>query len=189
MHYEKKTKNLLTESFKNLLSKNSFNKITVKMITDGAGVIRPTFYNYFHDKYEIFEVILEEELFDPLHGLIDIDMFDEAVKMIFTYFEKNRTFYEKAFEVTGQNSFEEILMGKMSNLTQHIVEEKNIRMKKEIDILTKEELADFYSLNMVFIIKMWLQRGDDTYTADRIYRAYTFLIANDLRDFFEKDNY
>lgn len=46
------TKNLLAESFKELLIKGSFDKITIKMITDQAGVIRPTFYNYFQDKYE-----------------------------------------------------------------------------------------------------------------------------------------
>ena len=46
------TKILLAESFKELLIKGSFDKITIKMITDQAGVIRPTFYNYFQDKYE-----------------------------------------------------------------------------------------------------------------------------------------
>ena len=35
--------------------KGSFDKITIKMITDQAGVIRPTFYNYFQDKYEVME--------------------------------------------------------------------------------------------------------------------------------------
>ena len=35
------TKNLLAESFKELLIKGSFDKITIKMITDQAGVIRP----------------------------------------------------------------------------------------------------------------------------------------------------
>ena len=47
------TKILLAESFKELLIKGSFDKITIKMITDQAGVIRPTFYNYFQDKYEV----------------------------------------------------------------------------------------------------------------------------------------
>ena len=36
------TKILLAESFKELLIKGSFDKITIKMITDQAGVIRPT---------------------------------------------------------------------------------------------------------------------------------------------------
>ena len=46
MTEEKKelTKDLLTLSFKELIMKMPFEKITVKMITDGADVIRPTFY-------------------------------------------------------------------------------------------------------------------------------------------------
>ena len=38
------TKDLLTASFRELVLQIPFEKITIKMITDGAGVIRPTFY-------------------------------------------------------------------------------------------------------------------------------------------------
>lgn len=49
MTEEKKelTKDLLALSFKELIMKMPFEKITVKMITDGADVIRPTFINIF----------------------------------------------------------------------------------------------------------------------------------------------
>ena len=49
------TKDLLTLSFKELLMKTPFEKITIKMITYGAGVIRPTFYKHIQYKYEIIE--------------------------------------------------------------------------------------------------------------------------------------
>lgn len=49
------TKHQLAESFKELMLKGSFDKITIRMITEQAGVIRPTFYNYFQDKYEVME--------------------------------------------------------------------------------------------------------------------------------------
>ena len=58
------TKILLAESFKELLIKGSFDKITIKMITDQAGVIRPTFYNYFCDKYEVVEWIFNEYIIE-----------------------------------------------------------------------------------------------------------------------------
>ena len=53
------TKHQLAESFKELMLKGSFDKITIRMITEQAGVIRPTFYNYFQDKYEVMEWLLE----------------------------------------------------------------------------------------------------------------------------------
>ena len=63
------TKILLAESFKELLIKGSFDKITIKMITDQAGVIRPTFYNYFQDKYEVMEWLLETEVFQHIREM------------------------------------------------------------------------------------------------------------------------
>ena len=40
---------LLAESFKELVAVTPVEKITIKEITDKAGVIRPTFYNHFQD--------------------------------------------------------------------------------------------------------------------------------------------
>ena len=48
---------LLAESFKELVAVTPVEKITIKEITDKAGVIRPTFYNHFQDKYELLEWI------------------------------------------------------------------------------------------------------------------------------------
>ena len=50
---------LLAESFKELALKQPIEKITIKEITDKAGVIRPTFYNHFQDKYELLEWIID----------------------------------------------------------------------------------------------------------------------------------
>ena len=46
---------LLAESFKKLARTRPIEKITIREITDEAGVIRPTFYNHFQDKYELLE--------------------------------------------------------------------------------------------------------------------------------------
>ena len=44
---------ILAESLKELSENRPIDKITIKEITDKAGVIRPTFYNHFQDKYEL----------------------------------------------------------------------------------------------------------------------------------------
>mgnify|MGYP002540176347 CR=1 FL=1 len=82
------TKDLLTLSFKELLMKTSFEKITIKMITDGAGVIRPTFYKHFQDKYEIIEYILEKEIKDKIQVLLDNNMEDDKIKISGIYDDK-----------------------------------------------------------------------------------------------------
>ena len=47
---------VLAESLIELSAKKPIDKITIKEITDKAGVIRPTFYNHFQDKYELIEL-------------------------------------------------------------------------------------------------------------------------------------
>lgn len=179
------TEERLIASFKKLMIDHPFNKITIKMITDSANVIRPTFYNYFQDKYEIFSVILEKELFNSLHSLIEVDMLQEAAKMIFVYFDKNRAFYKRAFEVDGQNSFEEILINRISNLILHAIQNSDTTTIEEISILTKEQLAKYYSLNLVLAIKMWFQEDKkEVISADKFFEVYTFLITHDFQDFF-----
>ena len=61
---------LLAESLKELTIKQPIEKITIKEITDKAGVIRPTFYNHFQDKYELLEWIIRTELLEPVTPLI-----------------------------------------------------------------------------------------------------------------------
>ena len=62
---------LLAESLKELTIKQPIEKITIKEITDKAGVIRPTFYNHFQDKYELLEWIIRTELLEPVKPLND----------------------------------------------------------------------------------------------------------------------
>lgn len=57
-----KTKELLADSFRSLVLTMPFQKISIKMITDGAHVIRPTFYNYFQDKYEVIEFLFDQDI-------------------------------------------------------------------------------------------------------------------------------
>ena len=59
---------LLAESFKELALKQPIEKITIKEITDKAGVIRPTFYNHFQDKYDLLEWIRQAGWKDRIHS-------------------------------------------------------------------------------------------------------------------------
>lgn len=99
---------LLAESFKELAKKHPIEKITIKEITDLAGVIRPTFYNHFQDKYELLEWIITTDLLDPIEPLIQNGMINEGLVLLFTNIEKDSEFYSRAIKLEGQNSFGEI---------------------------------------------------------------------------------
>lgn len=96
---------LLAESFKELALKQPIEKITIKEITDKAGVIRPTFYNHFQDKYDLLEWIIDKELLEPVEPLIQNGMINEALVLLFSGIEREKEFYTKASRLEGQNSF------------------------------------------------------------------------------------
>ena len=86
---------LLAKSFKEIACEKPVEKITIKDITDRAGVIRPTFYNHFQDKYELLEWIIQAELLEPMQPLLKAGMVTEAVMLMFTNMEKDKAFYMK----------------------------------------------------------------------------------------------
>jgi len=177
------TKFQLSNSFKSLLLKYPFEKITVKMITDGAGVIRPTFYTYFPDKHAIFEWILEEELVDPLFALIDNDMEQEAFKMIFHYFTKHRNFYSKAFQVKGQNGFEEILTNDLHEFFNRMLGKYELNLEETTKLLTRENLSIFYSKKIITILQFWIMDIENTERdADEVYEVSMFLFSHSFVD-------
>ena len=45
------TKRLIADGFKALMLRYPFEKISIMMITNEAGIRRPSFYNHFQDKY------------------------------------------------------------------------------------------------------------------------------------------
>ncbi|MBQ7681955.1 MAG: TetR/AcrR family transcriptional regulator C-terminal domain-containing protein [Oscillibacter sp.] len=47
------TKELLGESFRELVRQKPINKITIANITGNCGMTPPTFYNHFRDKYDL----------------------------------------------------------------------------------------------------------------------------------------
>ena len=79
---------LLAESFKELVAVTPVEKITIKEITDKAGVIRPTFYNHFQDKYELLEWIIRTEILDPILPLFQGGFIREGFTLAFQNMEK-----------------------------------------------------------------------------------------------------
>ena len=105
------------KSAKELSKTRPIEKITIKEITDKAGVIRPTFYNHFQDKYELLEWIVREDLMESAMPLFDNGLLREGITYLFTAMEKERDFYEKAVRLEGQNSF----VGMMEDAVQELI--------------------------------------------------------------------
>lgn len=92
-----------------LLREENFNKITVKQILDRAMISRSTFYQHFHDKYEIIEQI-EDHYLKEFMKLVDLMAvlskkedtnlkFGQINKQATEFFEKNNEYLKLLFEI------------------------------------------------------------------------------------------
>ena len=176
------TKALLGEKFKELVAKKGFEKLTIKIITDAAGVIRPTFYNYFQDKYEVMEWLLEEEVFRTVFEMVEDGMEREAIYLLFRKMEKDQQYYQKAFEVTGQNGFEEILAGKLRKLIRQMMKNHKITLQKLEGLRDINIFLEFHTLTVVNGLKYWLTSREVHMSADEALEFYRFLMSHPILD-------
>ena len=179
----KNTKKAIAASFKELIQEVPFDSITIKMITDRARLIRPTFYNHFSDKQEVYEWILESELLDTLEVMLDNRMGAEALKLIFSYFSNNKNIYRELFKITGQNSFEEVLSRQIYRFFVKVIGLNGNQSHGNLLLLTNENIAIYYSIGLVNVLKLWITTDkQDDYSSNNVYEAYIFLLKSSLLD-------
>lgn len=123
------TKKALAAALKELMEEKPFEKINVGDICEKCEMNRKSFYYHFKDKYDLVNWIADTELIRLLHENRTDDAM-EAMSMLCSYFYDNRSFYRKAFCITGQNSFNEhfqdLLFPVISNRLCEILNEKEI---------------------------------------------------------------
>ncbi|MBE6059261.1 TetR/AcrR family transcriptional regulator C-terminal domain-containing protein [uncultured Clostridium sp.] len=175
------TKALIVDSFKKLMTQHSFDKITIKMITDEAKLIRPSFYNHFADKYELLEWICYKDIFEGATLLIDNKMFNETILFVLTRIENNKEFYIKAMKIEGQNSFESIIYKFLLKMFEELFSVLDIENMNFEGILTASEIANYYSRGLTYFLITWLKKGVQV-PAHELAEKYYLLLSNSLED-------
>lgn len=165
---------LLAKSFKYLVLKRPIEKITIKEITNLAGVIRPTFYNHFQDKYELLEWIIKKELVEPIRSKIGHAKSEEALMLLFQAILKSADFYSRARRLEGQNSFESIVL--------HCVEEElSAVLGDRKTELPKEELIHYYAHSMTYLVLHFIDDGMKK-TPEEMVELYRYVKNHSFED-------
>lgn len=99
------TKKRIAKAFKELFLENDFEKISIVTIMDRAGIRRQTFYNHFLDKYQLLDWIFQNDLKEQITDNLDFISGKHLLQELFHYLEEEQPFYQKAFEIHGQNNF------------------------------------------------------------------------------------
>lgn len=171
------TKRLIANSFKELLQQNSFEKITIKMITDHANVIRPTFYNHFHDKYELVEWIVKDEILEEVYKLEKEGKFEAGIELIISKFYTDKAYYKKAFEIIGQNGFAETLSDLLTEYFCGLAQE-HIRQHKDLNV-PAEFVGRYYSSGLISVLRLVVEYSDND-SFDELISTYNFLMSHTI---------
>ncbi len=181
MQHRKEIKILLAESFKELVKEKPIEKITIKEITDKAGVIRVTFYNHFQDKYELVEWIYQEEIAGPMRILMWNGMIEEAMVVMFNTMLKNRDFYVHAAKLEGQNSFEEVVQASFKEMIHSYLEDHASHEAHRYKWLTEEWAAEFYSHSLTHLLISWIRSGMQE-SSENMVEMYAYFATHSLMD-------
>lgn len=176
---------LLMDSFKKLVPRIPVEKITIKEITDEAGVIRPTFYNHFQDKYEVIERIVREEILMPVKPLLDNGMIQEAIFLMFTNIMKEKEFYCHLSDMEGQNSFGAIVKSSVRQMILQMIREKVGNKRFKNAWLTPQRVADYYSQSMSFVVLEWISSGMPI-SPKEVTEIYHYILTRSMEDILQE---
>jgi len=178
------TKELIAASMKELMLHQAFEKITIRMITEHAGVIRPTFYYHFQDKYEVLEWIVRNKLINNVRVLMQRGMVDEAIHIIFAEIGDERRFYQRAFEITGQNNFAGIMTEQVKLFLLELIDFWGVTATTGIRMLSNEMLCAHCAMNFVSMVYIWITHGHDHATAEEMSQSFLYLIRHTYHECF-----
>ena len=181
MSDKKCTKDKLEASFKELLIKMPMEKITIKDITDMSGVIRPTFYNHFHDKYDVLEYTIWNDLLMPIKPLLINDMLIEGLTLLFSAIKNEQDFYKQAIKIEGQNSFESIAREQVSKLLYQVMTEKHTTLHSRYDWLSTKVIATYYAQAMVCMAIEWI-KTDFIISPKKLSEIFEYISTHSMMD-------
>lgn len=95
-----RTDHRLAEALKNMMSEKPLDSISVLSLSKKCKVNRQTFYYYFHDIYDLLTLVFLDE---KIEGIEKSKNFNEMVKCIFLYYDKNKKFIDAAINSGGKD--------------------------------------------------------------------------------------
>lgn len=179
---------LLAKSFKEIVSKKPVEKITIKDITDKSGVIRPTFYNHFQDKYELLEWIITSELLEPMQPLLKAGMMTEAVMLLFTNMEKEKSFYMKLHKMEGPITFHQVALKCVGEMLLGILEEMKTGNTPKYQWLSPKFISKYYAQAMCLVAEDWIDSGMSV-SPREMAEAYHMIMTSSMEDVVKQMQY
>lgn len=146
-----KSEHLLARTLKEMMSKQSLDKISVLELSKRCNISRKTFYYHYHDLYDLLaQVYLDEKIpnAEKTKGI------NELVDIVWDYYLKNQKFVDATFASAGKDLFFEFIYNLFYQRGMVYLSKYSGSMKLTLD--SKKSLARFYASGYAHSITYYL---------------------------------
>ena len=152
MQMKDRTKTMFADTLEQMLQTTPMEKVRVSRLCELCGATTPTFYYYFHDKYELVAWIFLKD-FAGEFGDKDPGYSAEGLYSLTKRMESHKAFYKKAFSDKSQNSISEYVQ----SFNLQIAEDAVMHMTGETS-LTEDQLHDvkYHVYGIMGMFREWL---------------------------------
>ncbi|WP_058309168.1 TetR/AcrR family transcriptional regulator [Gracilibacillus massiliensis] len=180
----KKTRKFLEEALIDLIEVKGFEAITVGNLAEKAEINRVTFYQHYHDKYELLEQTIETMLRDFIEAVApnkreelvtDKDETNNVYLQLFQFVYEHQSFFKTMLGENGVTLFHNRMTTSIQQfvsdtLAQLAPNESNAKVPREI-------VVHYVAAASIGLIKYWVQTGM-TYSPHYMAKQLTFLERN-----------
>lgn len=151
------TREQISQSFKKLMMKKSFDKITISDISNECGINRQTFYYHFRDKYELLNTIFYNDVIAELIDGLSIDNWTEKFLKMLQIIKKDSKLYRNALNISYGGEFRDYLLDISKKLLYEII--GHLTEEHPIDDYNRMFLARFFAHGVSGMIIDWVTTG------------------------------
>ena len=124
MNEHDSTRYLFAQSIKDLMAKQSLDKMTVTDIVKHSGMTRQTFYRYFKDKYDLVNWYFEKLADKSFRQIGNSSTLREGLINKFTFLLNDKMFFIQAFQSKDYNNIENYDYQCIFEFYQNIIRKK-----------------------------------------------------------------
>lgn len=154
MNEHDQTKYIFAQSIKDIMHKQSLDKITVTDIVKHSGMTRQTFYRYFKDKYDLVNWYFEKLADKSFRQIGDSSTLREGLIKKFTFLLNDKVFFTQAFQSKDYNNIENYDYQCILDFYSHIIQKKMGEIPDDILFL-----LEMYCHGSITMTVQWAVNG------------------------------
>ena len=152
-----KTRQLIMNTFIDLLAEKGFEKITINDIAGRANINRGTVYLHYTDKFDLLDKCIEtyvELLLDHCANRVDTNLNASAFQSMFEYLEKNFSIYKLLLRNEGVGFFRNRLYAIIAQTVTEV-----IGIKSENNAFSNGVTTHFLTSGFIGVLEWWINNS------------------------------